>query len=246
MANIVRRCCLLVFVISAPLLTAEEIQLKNGTKLTGTIVRVDGSVFQVKTAYGDVRIPRSDLISISFAGDQQPDNAAKTKEPPVVNERLAGTAYTNHTANFELGVPDGWLLAPELRKEQPDVIAALKSPDEAQFLVVTPEKFAGTLTTYEVFCETQYQTKFQDYKRLEKSDIQLDGRPGMRIVFQGVEPSSHVTLKFLVYIVQYQDRMIRLSFLTLEPLFADSVPVFEKIAHSYRLHKPVAVAALQR
>ena len=128
MANIVRRCCLLVFVISAPLLTAEEIQLKNGTKLTGTIVRVDGSVFQVKTAYGDVRIPRSDLISISFAGDQQPDNTAKTKEPPVVNERLAGTAYTNHTANFELGVPDGWLLAPELVRNNPTLLLLSNRP----------------------------------------------------------------------------------------------------------------------
>jgi hypothetical protein len=236
-------CCALVVLIIVSALSAEEIQLKNGSKISGTIVGVEGGIFQVKTDYGDVRIPRSDMVSVSFV-DQGPADAETKKEPPIVNESLVGTAYANHTANFDLVVPDGWLLAPELRKGQPDIIAALKSPDEAQFLVVTPEKFAGTLTTYEVFCETQYQTKFQDYKRLEKTDIQLDGRPGMRIVFQGVAPSNRISLKFLVYIVQYEDQMIRLSFLTLEPLFTDSVPAFEKIAHSYQRHKPASVAEL--
>jgi hypothetical protein len=225
------------------LVRAEEIQLKNGTKLTGTIVGLDGDIFQIKTGYGDVRVPRSDLLSISFASPEPADTTTK-KEPPIVSETLAGTSYANHTANFDLTVPDGWVIAPEIRKNQPDIIASLKSPDEAQFLAVTPEKFAGTLTTYEVFCESQYQTKFQEYKRIEKSDIALDGRPGLRIVFQGVEPSTHLNLKFLVYIVQYEDQMVRLSFITLEPLFTDSVPVFEKIAHSYRLHKPASVAGL--
>lgn len=221
---------------------AEQIELKNGTKFTGTIVAVQGDVFRVKTAYGEIQVPRSDLAAISFP-DPKSENTPKKDSAPI-DESLTGTAYINRTGGFELTLPDGWILAPELLKKQPDIVAALKSADESQFLLVTPEKFAGNLTTYEVFCETQYQTKFQDYKRLEKSDITLDGRPGLRMIFQGVAPTNHINLKFLVYILQYEDKMVRLTFFTLEPLFTDSLPVFEKIAGTYRLHKPVSVASI--
>ncbi len=222
-------------------LKAEEIELKNGTKVTGTIVEVEGDIFRVKMPYGEIRIPRTDLVKITFP-DAKSASAAESNEPAQVDEVLSGTEYTNRTAGFQLVVPAGWVLASELRAKQSDIAAALKSPDQSQFLAVTPEKFAGNLTTYEVFCETQYQSKFEDYKRFEKSDMQLDGRPGIRLIFQAVAPNLHITLKFLVYIVQYEDRMVRLSFWTLEPLFEDSLPVFEKIARSYRLHKPVSVA----
>ena len=231
-----------VFCLSWVCARAEQIELKNGTKFTGTIVAVQGDTFRVKTAYGEIQVPRSDLVSISFPdaepGDTSPKNSA------AIDESLSGTAYINRTGGFELTLPDGWKLAPELIQKQPDIIAALKSADQSQFLVVTPEKLAGNLTTYEVFCETQYQSKFQNYKRLEKSDITLDGRPGIRMIFQGLAPLNHINLQFLVYILQYEDKMVRLTFFTLEPLFADSLPVFEKVAGTYRLHKPVSIASL--
>jgi hypothetical protein len=36
-----------------------------------------------------------------------------------------------------------------------------------------------------------------------------------------------------VYFVPYDGRMVRLTFITLEPLFEESLPIFEKIALSY-------------
>jgi hypothetical protein len=222
---------------------AEQIELKNGTKFSGTSIAVQGDMFRVKTAYGEMEVPRSDLATISFPKADSADAITEKQFAPV-DETLSGTNYVNRTGGFELTVPEGWVLGPELRKKQPDIVAALKSADQSQFVVVTPERFAGNLTTYEVFCETQYQAKFQDYKRMEKSDIKLDGRPGIRMIFQGVSSVNHVSLKFLVYILQYEDKMIRLTFFTLEPLFADSLPVFEKIAGTYRLHKPVSVASM--
>jgi hypothetical protein len=233
---------LLCFVCSCAV--AEQIELKNGTKFTGTVVAVQGDTFRIKTAYGEIQVPRSDLVSISFSDANSADKVPEKDSAPV-EETLSGTNYINRTGGFELTVPEGWVLGPELRKKQPDIIAALKSPDQSQFVVVTPEKFAGNLTTYEVFCETQYQAKFEDYKRIEKSDIKLDGRPGIRIIFQGVSSANRIRLKFLVYILQYEDKMVRLTFFTLEPLFTDSLPVFEKIAGTYRLHKPVNVASIR-
>jgi hypothetical protein len=41
-------------------------------------------------------------------------------------------------------------------------------------------------------------------------------------------------MKSLVYIVRHENRMVRLTFLTLEPLFDDGVPIFEKTASSYQ------------
>lgn len=214
-------------------LTAEDIQLKDGSKITGKVTGVTGESFQVKTAYGEIKVPRSEIVTINF-----PENVpAKPTEDAggatsAIDETLDGTHYVNRTAGFEVTVPVGWVLAPELRKT-PEITAALKSPDESLFFMVTPEKFAGNLNTYRVFAETQYQSKFKDYQKQAESEVKLDGRPATRLVWWGKSQDNNVPIKFLVYILPYEGRMVRLSFFTLEPLFNDAVPTFEKIALSY-------------
>lgn len=222
---------------------AEEIQLKDGSKVTGTVAGISGDTFQVKTEYGDIKIPRSKIAAITFS--QDPTGATENGKDavPPVTESLQGTEYSNQTADFHVTVPSGWTLAPELRITK-DVVGALKSPDETMFLMVTPEKFVGTLATYEVLAETHYQETFREYQKLSEGGAQIDGRNGIRVTFQGKPADKNVLIKFLVYIVPYDGRMVRLSFLTLEPLFTDSVPTFEKIAASYRAGQ-VAPAAKQ-
>lgn len=214
-----------------PQLRAEEILLKDGTKITGKLTGVSGDTFQVKTAYGDISIPRSEVVTISF-----PENAPKGAETDSstlsVDEELKAGTYTNRTAGFQVTVPSGWTLAPELRKSK-DVIAALKSPDEALFFMVTPEKFSGTLATYKVLAETQFKANFSSYQSDSETEAQLDGRKGVKLVFRGKSNVNQAELKFLVYILPYDGRMVRLSFFTLDPLFAEGAPVFEKMAASY-------------
>lgn len=217
-----------MFLLLLPRLIAEEIQLKDGTKLTGKIVALKNDVFEVKTTYGEINVPRSDVLTIAF-----PENQPKpTNGEATVVESLTGTAYINRTGGFRITMPIGWQLAPEMRKNK-DIIAALKSPDGTQFFLVTPELFAGTLATYKVLAETQYKSKFSDYEKISESEAQLDGRNGIRLVFQG-KLDKAASWKSLVYILPYNGRMVRLSFLTLEPLFNDAAPAFEKIAASYR------------
>ena len=62
---------------------AEEIQLKDGTKITGRILGVNGDVFQVKTSYGEINVPRSDIISINFP-ENQPKPEAKEETPALL------------------------------------------------------------------------------------------------------------------------------------------------------------------
>jgi len=218
-------------------LRAEEIQLKDGTKVTGKLTGITNDTFQVKTAYGDIQVPRAQVISINFP-ENQPKKESDAEEPKAkspIEESLNGTTYTNVTEKFHVNVPKGWLLAPELAKQSADIAAALKSPDQIYFLFVTPERYLGTLTTYKVLVETQYQSKFKDYEKIGESQIQLDGKNGIRMIWRGKNAAANnASMKSLVYIVPYENRMVRLTFLTLEPLFDDAVPIFEKIASSYQ------------
>lgn len=212
--------------------SAEEIRLKDGTKVNGKIIAVNGDTFQVKTAYGEIQVPRDQIVAISF-----PENAPAAAAPealPVIDESLDGTTYTNRTAKFQAVFPKGWTISPELRAQSKDITAALMSPDQTLFFLVTPEKFAGPLNTFQLLVETQYQSKFKDYEKLSQSDSQIDGKKAVRFIWHGKNHDANdAELKSIVYVIPYEGRIVRLAFLTLEPLFNDAAPVFDKIAASY-------------
>jgi hypothetical protein len=235
-----RITCVAVFIsflFCSSSVRAEEIQLKDGTKINGKIIAVDGDTFQVKTAYGNIQVPRQQIVSIRFPENESPSTASESANaaPPPIDESLDGASYSNRTANFQMTFPSGWILAPELRKQSKDIAAALESADQTLFFFMTPENFVGTLSTYEVLAETQYQTKFKDYAKLSESDIQLDGRKGVKLIWHAKNiQANDAQLKGLVYIIPYDGRMVRLTFLTLEPLFDQALPTFEKIASSYQ------------
>jgi hypothetical protein len=215
---------------------AEEIQLKDGNKVTGKIIAVNEDAFQIKTPYGNIMVPRSDIISISFPENQPGKEGASADEPalPKIDETLQGTSYTNRTAKFQVTVPAGWMISDALRKQSKDIVAALESPDKTLFFMATPEKFAGTLATYQVLAETQYQAKFMDYEKTAESSVHIDGRDGTRLIWRGKNTqANNAALQAVIYIIPYEGRMVRLSFLTLEPLFNDALPIFDKIAASF-------------
>jgi hypothetical protein len=224
--------------------SAEEIQVKDGSKITGRITGVDGNLFRVKTAYGEIQVPRSEIIAIRFPENTPSQEGTSSGRPAgvePVEESLDGTTYSNRTGHFQANVPLGWTIAPDLRKSS-EIVAALKSADQALFFLVTPEQYSGSIKTYRVLAETQYQSKFKDYEKLSETDAKIDDRSSLRIVFKG--KTSDTTLKFLVYIVPYSDRMVRLSFFTLEPLFEEAVPIFEKIGASYHSTSDKTVAGI--
>jgi hypothetical protein len=215
---------------------AEEFLLKDGTKITGTLTGVLGDSLQIKTAYGDISVPRAQIISITFT-----ENQPKPSEPaassgavrPVV-ESLHDGKYINQSGGFAVTLPAEWKLAPDVLASAPSLIAALTSADETRFLLVTPEKFAGTTDTYRVLVETQIKTNFTDYQELEQNDVTIDGRKALRMVCTGSKKDSGTQVKFLVFIIPYEGRMMRLTFGSLVPFFNDALPVFEKIAGSYQ------------
>jgi len=215
---------------------AEEFLLKDGTKITGTLTGVSGGNLQIKTAYGDISVPRAQIISITFT-----ENQPKTSEPAAssgavrpVMESLHDGKYINQSGGFTVTLPADWKLAPDVLGSAPSLVAALASADETRLFLVTPENFVGTADTYRVLVETQIKTNFTDYQELEQNDVTIDGRKGLRMVSVGTKKSSGTQFKFLIFIVPYEGRVMRLTFLTLVPFFNDALPVFEKIAASYQ------------
>lgn len=219
---------MMVFFILLQLSFAEEIQLKNGNKISGQIVGVSGNKFQVKTSYGDMQVPREDIVSITF-----PENIPAGTKPdaPPVDESLTDGKYVNRTAGFEASVPEGWVLAPEMRSK--DVVAALTSADETRGFVVTMEKFDGPLSAYLTVVESNIQGKFVDFKELSQSDTEINGVKAKKIIVRGTAKNSNVPLKFVVFVFANESDMVRLSFFTMEPLFDNLLPKFEAIAASY-------------
>ena len=78
---------------------AEEIQLKDGTKITGKLVGVNGDTLQIKTAYGEIQVPRADVISINFPENQTKQAVAGTPAglPRPVDETLSNGKYVNRS-----------------------------------------------------------------------------------------------------------------------------------------------------
>jgi hypothetical protein len=190
---------------------AEEIQLKDGTKITGKLVGVNGDTLQIKTAYGEIQVPRADVISINFPENQTKQAVAGTPAglPRPVDETLSNGKYVNRSGGFTVQVTPDWKLAPQVLAQTPSLIAALQSADATQLFLVTPEKFAGNLNTYRVLVET-------------------------RMVATATKKDNGTPFKFLVYLIPYDGRVVRVTFFTLAPLYDDASPTFDKIAASYR------------
>jgi hypothetical protein len=233
----VKKLCtvLLFFCFACLLLSAEEIHLKDGTKLTGQITGVTADKFQVKTAYGDIQVPKTEIVSINFPENEPKEEkeAASANAVPEIDQSLENGTYLNRTENIQMTIPSGWVLAPEFNGK--DIHGGLKSADETQFVFITPEKFSGSVQTYAVVVETQLQNKFKDFEKIAQFDTTLDGHPAIRMLFKARNQNvNNMPLKFLVYMVSYDNKVVRLSFGTLEPLFDKALPDFEKIAASYK------------
>ena len=128
---------------------AEEFLLKDGTKITGTLTGVSGDNLQIKTAYGDISVPRAQIISITFTENQPKaaEPAASSGAVRPMMKSLHDGKYVNQSGGFAVTLPADWKLAPSLLDSIPSLIAALSSGDETRLFAVTPEKFGGTTDT---------------------------------------------------------------------------------------------------
>jgi hypothetical protein len=229
---------------------AEEISLKDGTKIVGHMNSLTGDKIEVVTAYGKMLVKRSDIVTISFpennptaAPTSAPDAAAVKKDPPpVIDEALNGTQYVNRTGKFSLTLPAGWMINPDLPHSKA-AIAGLSSKDKMRFLMVVQEEYTGSLESYKDLGQLQARGSFGNYEELSESPVAIDGKAGLMISYRGTLAKSNLPVQFLTAINPSGTTFTRVTTWCVEPLFHETQPTFEKIVTSYRSNGQISAAA---
>ena len=112
---------------------AEEISMKDGTKIVGHLSAVTADKIEVETAYGKLQLKRTEIVSISFpenAPSKAPESTAAKADAPKIEESLHGAKYVNKTGNFSLTVPQEWVIDPDVRRA-PETYTVLSSRDKS-------------------------------------------------------------------------------------------------------------------
>src|SRR5262249_6399019 len=89
-------------IVSSPAARADEIKLKDGTKIVGTIVGFEENSFKVKTSYGFAVVQKDQVVSISISdaakkpdAEKKPEPAAEKPAPPAKQVN----SYKNYKTN---------------------------------------------------------------------------------------------------------------------------------------------------
>jgi hypothetical protein len=227
---------------------AEEILLKDGTKIVGHMSALQADKIEVETAYGKMQIKRGDIITINF-----PENGASAAPGPAakeaassIEESLRGTQYVNKTGKFTLTVPSDWKIDPKFPHSSP-IVTVLSSHDNMRFLTVTQEEYNGSLESYKGLLELTYRKMFGSYEELSESPVKIDGKSALLLSFRGISTKAdNLPVQFLVAIVPSGTTYTRVATWCVEPLFHETQPMFEKIVSSYHGGEIPAVAQLAK
>jgi len=93
---------------------ADELKLRDGTKLVGTIVGFDDNSFKVKTNYGFAIVQKDQVVSISISDGAKKSEAEKKPDPAAVKSSSPAKS-PNATAASNPG--------PETKLEAPPAVA---------------------------------------------------------------------------------------------------------------------------
>jgi len=227
--------CLLFLTAALPAL-AEEIVLKDGTKIIGRLSGITSEKIEVETSYGKVQLNRSDILTITFpenSSAKAPDAAAKPPLPKL-EESLTGTQYINRTGKFALTLPTDWLIDPNLRNS-PTTLAGLSSKDKMRFAMVIQEDYPGSMDSYRELTMLGVRRTLSNFEELSRSEATIDGKTALLVFYRGtLQKSNNLPVEFLSAFFQSGNTYTKISVWCIEPLFHDMQPTFEKIVASYR------------
>jgi hypothetical protein len=144
---------LLCLLISVGALRADEIRLKDGTKITGTIVGFENDSFRVETSYGFALIRKDKVADInivaskkdsdpkakSTAADELAAPAASPVVPAVVKEPVSlnnfssqgNSGVQNHSSSPAGTASNGALFKADLAAPKPKTVAVTQIPPPA-------------------------------------------------------------------------------------------------------------------
>jgi hypothetical protein len=225
---------------------AEEISLKDGTKIVGHMTALSPDKVEVETAYGKMQLKRSDIVTINFpenSPNSGPESApAKTDSPKVVDESIQGARYLNKTGKFSLTLPQEWVINPDIRRA-PETLTVLSSRDKMRFLLVMQEEYPGSLDSYKDVTMLAARGNFSTFEETEESKVTIDGKSALLVFYRGVPKKGGLPLAFVSAILPSGNTYTKVTAWCVEPLFRDVQPTFEKILTSYRSTGAMTAAA---
>lgn len=234
--------CLTVGLIASLSTRAEEIALKDGTRIVGRVTKIKSDKVEVETPRGKIKVNRSDIVTINF-----PENSSgkvleivtEKHEAPRNDETLSGTNYVNRTGNFSLTLPPGWIIDRDLLHSSAD-LTGLSSKERMRFAVVIREEYPGSLESYTDLTLLHLKKTLDQFEELAKSNTTIDGKQAMLVFYRGVVPQSNEPpVEFLSAIILSGNHLTKITTWCVEPLFHDMQPTFEKIVNSYQSLSPV-------
>ena len=135
-----RLALLAAMALLAPLWThADELRLKDGTKIAGTIVGFEENSFKVKTSYGFAVVQKDQVASINMSGDAKPAPAGKTDSPSAEAPKAMETARVSPAS-----------VAATAPSAAPPAITKLPSSSKAASSDKNPPTTSPVQTTVEV------------------------------------------------------------------------------------------------
>jgi hypothetical protein len=185
--------------------SADELRLKDGTKIVGTIVGFENDSFKVETSYGFALVRKDKVASIILA-DAKPADAAKKPAPPAaakaesppaaeprpapprpepMREEVDGTSYINHTFGFRLYKPPRWQVIEGARKMLPGALVAMGTSDETTLLVVSREPLRASHDEQAAATERRLRQTFENYRPLAEERLSVAGLPAIERRFRG-------------------------------------------------------------
>ena len=225
---------------------AEEISLKDGTKIVGHMTALSPDKVEVETAYGKMQLKRNDIVTINFPENNPnsgPESApAKTDSPKVVDESIQGARYLNKTGKFSLTLPQEWVINPDIRRA-PETLTVLSSRDKMRFLLVMQEEYPGSLDSYKDVTMLTARGNFSTFEETEESKVTIDGKSALLVFYRGVPKKGGLPLAFVSAIMPSGNTYTKMTAWCVEPLFRDVQPTFEKILTSYRSTGAMTAAA---
>ena len=238
----------LFFATTLPV-AAEEILLKDGTKIVGHMSAVQADKIEVETSYGKMQLKRSDILSINFPENGSPsasasDSTAVKADAPKMDEALNGIQYINRTAKFTLTLPPDWIIAADLHRA-PDTVAALSSRDKMRYLIVTQEEYPGALDSYKDLALLNARRTLGNFEELAESPATIDGKSALLVYYRGTLQKG-LPVEFLSAIIPSGKTYTKVSVWCVEPLFRDMQTGFEKTLNSYRVTGGLTTAATSK
>ena len=167
---------------------AEEISLKDGTKIVGHMTAVTPDRIEVETSYGKMQLNRNDIVTISFpqsGSDPKASDAAPANvNLPKIDESLSGTQYVNRTGKFSLTLPPDWMIEPSLRRTAA-TLAAFTSKDKMRFSMVIQEDYPGSLESYKEITMLNARRTLSNFEELADSNVTIDGKSALLVFYRG-------------------------------------------------------------